>query len=384
MSHPLVTHLSGRRARSWWPRTRDGRAGRGVAGLLAILLGVGPPPVAAPAAGTPDSVIAAVAAFRHVSAAGAIALLERQARLIGRPPPGADVTSGSSPGRVVGGDRIADLNQNCSAGPWVRDAQGTDLLLTAGHCLVKGQAWQLDEGIAIGPATEASVIPHDWGTIRFNRGVTNPPASTVLVHGGPQQPLIEIAGQVPPSALPLGTTVCKFGHRTGYNCGELKGTDIVLNGVSGTILVPFSNHLIKIEGMCVLKGDSGGDVFVPSAVNGVVTARIVGIVKSLDVVWEQSGALPIVTYTPANPAAQTLTWSHMADECGDNIPGHSNREMNAYATRIDDILSEYPGGLTLMDITTAPNSGLPAGPVSSDHSPGPGGLRSARAVLPGK
>ncbi|RIA99989.1 hypothetical protein C2G38_1399120 [Gigaspora rosea] len=176
--------------------------------------------------------------------------------------------------RLLDGDGLHDRDGDtvCSVGLWVRDSNGQDYIMTAGHCDFASprnpqgfvdfyqKGWySLSTYNYIGPLEYFSYAPYDFGLIRYNS--TNVTLTTLICNFDHQTiyPVLYVknVGVVTSS----GTSLCKSGETTHVTCGE-----VIALVTSATFHYPDSNHtdikkdFFKTDIKCD-SGDSGGTVF---------------------------------------------------------------------------------------------------------------------------
>ena len=77
------------------------------------------------------------------------------------------------------------------------------------------------------------------------------------IHGGGGTP-VDITGVQRPV---VGQTVCKFGQRSGYTCGEVSSADSEYTAAGRKVMID----------LCALAGDSGGAVFAGTRAVGIIS-----------------------------------------------------------------------------------------------------------------
>ncbi|CAG8718336.1 1444_t:CDS:1, partial [Gigaspora margarita] len=176
--------------------------------------------------------------------------------------------------RLLGGDGLHDINgrELCSVGLWVRDSNGQDYIMTAGHCDFVSprnqqgfvdfyqKGWHsLPTYNYIGPLEHNSYAPYDFGLIRHIG--TNVTLTTIICNFDHPNiyPVLYVknVGVV----TSVGTSLCKSGETTHVTCGVV--TEFV---ASATFRYPGSNYtdikkeFFRTDIVCD-SGDSGGPVF---------------------------------------------------------------------------------------------------------------------------
>ncbi|CAG8607987.1 13248_t:CDS:2, partial [Gigaspora rosea] len=146
--------------------------------------------------------------------------------------------------RLLDGDGLHDRDGDtvCSVGLWVRDSNGQDYIMTAGHCDFASprnpqgfvdfyqKGWySLSTYNYIGPLEYFSYAPYDFGLIRYNS--TN---------------------------VTLTTLICNFDHQTIYPVLYVKNVGVVTS--SGSNHTDIKKDFFKTDIKCD-SGDSGGTVF---------------------------------------------------------------------------------------------------------------------------
>ncbi|CAG8761735.1 30082_t:CDS:2, partial [Gigaspora margarita] len=178
--------------------------------------------------------------------------------------------------RLLGGDGLHDITgkQICSVGLWVRDSNGQDYIMTAGHCeffashnqqgfvdfYQKGW-YSLPTYNYIGPLEYSSYAPYDFGLIRYIG--TNVTLSTK-----------------PGVVSSVGVSLCISGHTSHVICGKVVELDVVVRYQHPISKLNFTKReLIRTDIECG-SGDSGGTVFYYDALRipyVVVVGTVVGI-----------------------------------------------------------------------------------------------------------
>jgi hypothetical protein len=171
--------------------------------------------------------------------------------------PGVVVTSRA--GRLMLTDGIEDGDEikgdqpdppTCSAGWWVKDHSGADMVMTAGHCMTVGRVvfWK-HNGTRFGIDRSFMFGPSDWGLIKVDDGAGQLPTTRVNLYNGSYALVSGL------STAPIGATVCKSGTTTGQTCGPIVayGESFVVNGKTLTGMT--------VADLCVDHGDSGSPVY---------------------------------------------------------------------------------------------------------------------------
>jgi streptogrisin D len=149
---------------------------------------------------------------------------------------------------IAGGDAIYTGGARCSLGFNVRDSEGTEFFLTAGHCTDIGSTWRASPGGGqIGTRTDSSFPGNDYGIVRYTSSISNP--GRVNLYNCTSR---DITGAANPS---VNTRACRSGSTTGVRCGRVTGTNATVNYQEGTV-----TGLIRTN-ICAQGGDSGGSLF---------------------------------------------------------------------------------------------------------------------------
>jgi hypothetical protein len=162
---------------------------------------------------------------------------------------------------VAAGDKAG----SCSVAWPVRDREGNDAILTAGHCVHDYTKVWTHAGHALGRVVVHSYGPRDFGVIRQEPGGGTRLGDKVNLYDGSYATL---TGQ---SSAPVGSIICKSGATSGLSCGAITAERI--SSVGGG---KFLENLVGMR-MCSDYGDSGGAVFVPY-IDGTVSAQ--GIISA--------------------------------------------------------------------------------------------------------
>ena len=151
---------------------------------------------------------------------------------------------------IQDGDEITSLSfKPCSAGWWVKDASGADLVMTAGHCIEgDGGNWH-HNGLLIGGSVKSEFGPSDWGLIHVDDIAAPRPTTQVDLYDGS---FAKISGF---SRAPIGATVCKSGLATKQTCGPVTAYDASFTSRDRTVTG------MTQAAMCNAGGDSGGPVY---------------------------------------------------------------------------------------------------------------------------
>ncbi|KAF0553177.1 S1 family peptidase [Gigaspora margarita] len=143
--------------------------------------------------------------------------------------------------RLLGGDGLHDITgkQICSVGLWVRDSNGQDYIMTAGHCeffashnqqgfvdfYQKGW-YSLPTYNYIGPLEYSSYAPYDFGLIRYIG--TNVSLSTLICNFDHQTIYPVLYVKKPGVVSSVGVSLCISGHTSHVICGKVVELDVVV------------------------------------------------------------------------------------------------------------------------------------------------------------
>ena len=168
---------------------------------------------------------------------------------------GVEVTTDAEPARLLAGiedgDEITSLSlKSCSAGWWVRDWSGADLVMTAGHCMEgDGGDWH-HRALPIGGSVKSGNGLLDWALIRVDDIAAPRPTTRVNLYDGNSA---KISGF---SRAPIGATVCKSGTTTKQTCGPVTAYDVAVTDKTGTQFAGMA-----LADLCGGPGNSGGPVY---------------------------------------------------------------------------------------------------------------------------
>lgn len=147
---------------------------------------------------------------------------------------------------VIGGELLrTPSGYRCSLGFNARRSDGTNYVLTAGHCVMETGTYY-GVGGPIGDVVGWQFPGRDSGLIRITATAPQP---TPWVTMRPQQGRVTIGGSV---AASVGTSVCAAGIGVGWRCGTILARN-------GTVCYPQGciNGMIRVN-VCGGPGDSGG------------------------------------------------------------------------------------------------------------------------------
>lgn len=177
-------------------------------------------------------------------------------------------------GTPVDGPTVGGTYEIATLGFVVRNASGTRGLLTAGHfgecigmpsgCVRNGGATASGAALAFQAQAYSGNNDFEWHTAT---GHTLPNeirySSTNMA----------VTGALDPTQFPVGTTVCKQGRTTGYQCGTIEEVAYqrTNNGAVGTFV-----RVKSPSGASMAEpGDSGGPVFGANTAYGIIHAKVV-------------------------------------------------------------------------------------------------------------
>ena len=146
-----------------------------------------------------------------------------------------------------GGDAIN--GGSCSAGFNLRNpSTGQGYLLTAGHCVSKGQTTTGQGGFTFGSVLESWFPSYDDALIRKTNSywIQGPWVDTNPSNGG----FINTSGY---TDLPAGFVMCKSGITTKWTCGIIAAKNETVTYTGGKTVYGMTRHTA-----CVEPGDSGG------------------------------------------------------------------------------------------------------------------------------
>jgi hypothetical protein len=190
--------------------------------------------VATVADNAPEALIGALEAMPHI-------VIEKgeSARLT------ADVV----PGRDMNG-------AGCTLGFPATGADGNNLLLTVGHCVVGSPKIYDEANNQIGQGVSSDFYPgipsRDIGLVDLDPEDTG-------------QPFIDTRGGVGNAVIlgadkqPIGTDVCKTGRSTGWTCGVIQAYDVTVDYPARYPRFTRVSGLVQ-SSFCAREGDSGGPV----------------------------------------------------------------------------------------------------------------------------
>lgn len=189
---------------------------------------------------------AAARAFAADAGAGEVSI-ERVAQA---PRPLADLVGGEA---IYGPDE-----EQCSVG-FNATSGDTSYVVTAGHCTERGGTWSGPDRSPIGPVETSSFPGDDYGLIRVDESSWTT-TSQYIGQGGQRS---EISGS---TEAPVGSSVCRSGSTTDYQCGEIEAVDQTVNYGSGDVVSGLTR-----TSACAEPGDSGGPYVSGSQAQGVLS-----------------------------------------------------------------------------------------------------------------
>ena len=149
---------------------------------------------------------------------------------------------------MVGGfEVVLPGGGTCSAGFNTRDANGRNVVLTAGHC-TKTPGMISRQGYWVGNTRTANFPADDYGTFWNSYPSYWIPSVSVSKYNGTY---VNVRGQW--NAPTVGATVCKSGRTTGYTCGAITALNQTVVYTGGKTVYGLVRH-----NACVQGGDSGG------------------------------------------------------------------------------------------------------------------------------
>ncbi|MPZ65903.1 MAG: trypsin-like serine protease [Pseudonocardiaceae bacterium] len=160
---------------------------------------------------------------------------------------------------LVGGEAIYGPDEEqCSVG-FSATSGDTSYVITAGHCTERGGTWSGDDRTPIGPVETSSFPGDDYGLIRVDESSWTPTSQYV----GQDRQRSEISGS---TEAPVGSSVCRSGSTTDYQCGEIEATDQTVNYGAGDVVSGLTR-----TSACAEPGDSGGPYVSGSQAQGVLS-----------------------------------------------------------------------------------------------------------------
>jgi len=149
-----------------------------------------------------------------------------------------------------GGDYFTRAGKGgyCSNGISVRNnGTGAYYMITAGHCLTKGDTLVGHTGTSYGPALESFYPTYDDAIVRRDNSswIQSTWIDTNPTHGG-------VNSYSSYTDAPTGTWVCKSGHTTKYTCGKITAKNVTVNYGAGAV------YGLTQHNACAEPGDSGG------------------------------------------------------------------------------------------------------------------------------
>lgn len=154
---------------------------------------------------------------------------------------------------IVGGDAyLIDNIARCSVGFSVQGG-----FVSAGHCGGPGASITYQNGGALGRMSRSDFPGADMAFIETVSGTDLPPV--VGTWGAGDQ---TIYGS---SVAPSGSSICRSGSTTGYQCGTIGSFDVTLNYAEGSVFG------LTQTSACAEGGDSGGSFFSGDQAQGVTS-----------------------------------------------------------------------------------------------------------------
>ncbi|MGI8682136.1 MAG: S1 family peptidase [Mycobacteriales bacterium] len=191
---------------------------------------------------------------------------------------------------LVGGLQIViPTGGLCSVGFNTRDANGRDVVLTAGHC-VKTSGTVSRNGYRIGATRTANYPGDDFGTFWNSYPTFWQPSVSVYKYNNTY---VSIRGQW--NTPPVGATVCKSGRTTGYTCGSITALNQTVIYTGGITVSGLVRHNACVEG-----GDSGGSNISAGAYALGVTSG--ASLTAAGQCWSKVGSSNVSWYQPIGEA----------------------------------------------------------------------------------
>ncbi len=160
---------------------------------------------------------------------------------------------------LVGGEAIYGPDEEqCSVG-FSATSGATSYVITAGHCTERGGTWSGADRSPIGPVETSSFPGNDYGLIRVDESSWTPTSQYI----GQGRQRSEISGS---AEAPVGSSVCRSGSTTKYQCGEIEATDQTVNYGAGNVVSGLTR-----TSACAEPGDSGGPYVSGSQAQGVLS-----------------------------------------------------------------------------------------------------------------
>lgn len=227
-------------------------------------------------------------------------LAERAAPVRGTSAPGAPAGQPWSPASrakprkagghtLIGGSRITAGARSCTAGLLARRGR-TVVLLTAGHCLRRGDAVTSHHrpvgrvASVVFPGSDYAIIP-----------LTGSLPSTPQLPAGPRQ--LRVTGS---REAPVGAVVCKAGAGTGWTCGRILAKNVTVRYQTPDGRSVLVRGLTKTSA-CSTKGDSGGPWLWGGQAQGLSSGGLSYAQGECGTGWGR----PTVSYfQPINPVLQ--------------------------------------------------------------------------------
>ncbi|OZM70428.1 serine protease [Amycolatopsis antarctica] len=153
---------------------------------------------------------------------------------------------------IIGGDAYYIGGGRCSIGFGVDGG-----FVSAGHCGSSGDAVQDESGTEMGSFAGSSFPGDDYSYVETNSSFT--PTSTVNGYGGGD---VTVAGS---EEAGVGSSICRSGSTTGWQCGEVEATNQTVNYAEGTVTG------LTQTNACAEPGDSGGSWVSGNQAQGVTS-----------------------------------------------------------------------------------------------------------------
>jgi hypothetical protein len=162
---------------------------------------------------------------------------------------------------IVGGRSLtAGGSHSCTSGFSVRNSAGTRGILTAGHC---------SNTLAYNGSNLPFVAERFATGTKYDLQWHTAPGFTVVnqIYEGLASNRT-ITGIWPYASQTVGSFVCKYGHMTGYGCGDIVDRNYILDGSGGFIRIHNANNQNLTN-----YGDSGGPWFLVAEAYGIHIAE---------------------------------------------------------------------------------------------------------------
>ncbi|MEU3751157.1 S1 family peptidase [Streptomyces olivoreticuli] len=159
---------------------------------------------------------------------------------------------------IAGGDAIWGPNARCSLGFNVKQSDGSDGFLTAGHCGNAVKTWSAAQGGPVIAQTGRSTFPgNDYAIVGYTASGDHPGA--VDLYNGNLRSITEVG------TAALDQPVERSGSTTGLHDGKVTGLDATVNYAEGQV-----KGLIQTD-VCAQPGDSGGPLFSGTSALGLLS-----------------------------------------------------------------------------------------------------------------